>query len=196
MLKTGFKIKNSTPNALTQSCYYELNEKIIKELLKHIPMSSETINLTINQGNARALSILLEETPKTFTKKVIQELIELSFQSSCYGCMKGGKKCQRCLHDPNFPFHPKTSSFEKTIDVLLSTGFKVNNNLLSKCQKLAYECSTEPIFQHLKSKTLKHCCICGKKDGLKLCSSCNEAYYCSRECQSKGWKFHKQICNK
>lgn len=28
-----------------------------------------------------------------------------------------------------------------------------------------------------------------------MCSGCQTAYYCSRECQRKDWKSHKKMCN-
>jgi len=33
-----------------------------------------------------------------------------------------------------------------------------------------------------------------RKEGKKKCSSCEGAYYCSRECQKKHWKLHKKTC--
>lgn len=42
--------------------------------------------------------------------------------------------------------------------------------------------------------TISGCCFCGKKTGLKKCSGCNMAPYCSRECQKAHWGAHKQQC--
>ncbi len=30
---------------------------------------------------------------------------------------------------------------------------------------------------------------------MKRCSRCKHEWYCSRECQIKGWKPHKDMCN-
>lgn len=42
----------------------------------------------------------------------------------------------------------------------------------------------------------KRCCSsCSKATGdLKLCSGCQGAYYCSRDCQAKDFKVHKKAC--
>ena len=41
-----------------------------------------------------------------------------------------------------------------------------------------------------KSKKCKICC----KKASSCCSGCRYAYYCSRNCQVKNWKEHKEIC--
>jgi hypothetical protein len=39
------------------------------------------------------------------------------------------------------------------------------------------------------------CTVChSNKDGIFKCSKCKKTYYCSRECQIKDWKQHKQSC--
>ncbi|KAJ1494850.1 hypothetical protein T484DRAFT_1926539, partial [Baffinella frigidus] len=39
------------------------------------------------------------------------------------------------------------------------------------------------------------CSFCGKHGvGLQRCSRCKQASYCGAECQSSGWKEHKQTC--
>lgn len=42
------------------------------------------------------------------------------------------------------------------------------------------------------------CLMCGKRDivGLKKCSRCKIAKYCSKECQREDWKRHREECNK
>lgn len=38
------------------------------------------------------------------------------------------------------------------------------------------------------------CAVCGEA-APKKCSRCKNEWYCSRECQLKGWKAHKEICD-
>lgn len=35
-----------------------------------------------------------------------------------------------------------------------------------------------------------------KKRNFKKCKRCEEATYCSRQCQKRDWKWHKQYCSK
>ena len=39
------------------------------------------------------------------------------------------------------------------------------------------------------------CQDCGK-DGAKKCGACGEVYYCSRECQKRDWKKHRDACQR
>jgi hypothetical protein len=45
------------------------------------------------------------------------------------------------------------------------------------------------------SKKKNICSTCRKECGSK-CSRCNIEHYCSRDCQSKDWQYHKKYCNK
>lgn len=38
------------------------------------------------------------------------------------------------------------------------------------------------------------CGSCGK-EAVKKCGRCGIEWYCSRECQVKQWKTHKQVCD-
>ena len=38
------------------------------------------------------------------------------------------------------------------------------------------------------------CESCGAAAGLR-CSNCKSSYYCSKSCQEKGWKSHKEVCS-
>lgn len=41
------------------------------------------------------------------------------------------------------------------------------------------------------------CAYCGKIDEkVKICGGCRSSLYCSRECQTKDWPRHKEICKK
>lgn len=39
------------------------------------------------------------------------------------------------------------------------------------------------------------CCVCGKKDGLRLCSMCNAVHYCSKAHQKSDRLDHKGPCH-
>jgi len=45
-----------------------------------------------------------------------------------------------------------------------------------------------------KAKLTKVCSVC-QTAARSICSNCRSEYYCSRECQTKDWKLHKQHCN-
>ena len=40
------------------------------------------------------------------------------------------------------------------------------------------------------------CLHCGNKPALKKCGNCKIAWFCSKECQTLGWKEHKKYCIK
>tara|TARA_X000000368_G_C22901864_1_gene654457 strand:- start:62 stop:745 length:684 start_codon:yes stop_codon:yes gene_type:complete len=40
------------------------------------------------------------------------------------------------------------------------------------------------------------CLFCGNKPVTKKCSNCKIAWFCSKECQTNGWKHHKKTCVK
>ena len=37
------------------------------------------------------------------------------------------------------------------------------------------------------------CAVCGK-EAMNRCSRCKHEWYCSRDCQLRGWKPHKEMC--
>ena len=49
----------------------------------------------------------------------------------------------------------------------------------------------------LSPQNSKKCSFCNSHSSqLKVCSRCKFVFYCSRECQTKDWKFHKNNCKK
>lgn len=46
----------------------------------------------------------------------------------------------------------------------------------------------------LKKEVVIKCAACSKIGDFKKCGRCQEAHYCSRDCQSKDWNKHKLIC--
>ncbi|KAG9008728.1 hypothetical protein FRB93_006274 [Tulasnella sp. JGI-2019a] len=59
---------------------------------------------------------------------------------------------------------------------------------------MAHECTCEIL---LPIEKIEKCSVCGTKESLRLCSSCTERVYCSKECQAVDWKSgHKKICVK
>ena len=44
-----------------------------------------------------------------------------------------------------------------------------------------------------KEEIDRHCGVCGKPSTSK-CSLCKSAYYCSKACQKRDWKSHKNVC--
>jgi hypothetical protein len=52
----------------------------------------------------------------------------------------------------------------------------------------------EPVEEDDEKKT--KCWMCGKGGKLRMCNKCREARYCSRECQARDWKLHKEACGR
>ena len=52
------------------------------------------------------------------------------------------------------------------------------------------------LFVDSLSSDKEYCSGCHKKTSLKKCSRCKKAKFCSRKCQKKVFKFHKQYCKK
>lgn len=51
--------------------------------------------------------------------------------------------------------------------------------------------------QRKKVMDMERCDYCEKTGARKFCSKCRKIYYCSKECQVKGWKGgHKLVCGK
>ncbi|KAF2369132.1 SET domain [Trinorchestia longiramus] len=46
----------------------------------------------------------------------------------------------------------------------------------------------------MSEKDSKNCCDVCRKPAKQFCSSCKAVFYCSRECQKRGWKEHKTKC--
>ncbi|KAF9442760.1 hypothetical protein P691DRAFT_680837 [Macrolepiota fuliginosa MF-IS2] len=42
---------------------------------------------------------------------------------------------------------------------------------------------------------LDKCSVCSKTEKLRVCSSCAQVIYCSKECQKKAWAQHKTVCS-
>jgi hypothetical protein len=57
--------------------------------------------------------------------------------------------------------------------------------------KIAFNCSR--IFNGLSYLVKKICWTC-KTPASKLCSACNAAVYCSKECQATHFRTHKEFC--
>lgn len=72
-----------------------------------------------------------------------------------------------------------------------SFGNQNSNDLLKSMMG-----SSSPQFSESKIKIIKKCDICNSEKNLKLCSRCKTIYYCSQECQKKGWEKHKLQCKK
>ena len=44
------------------------------------------------------------------------------------------------------------------------------------------------------SPSVAVCCVCGSSEGVKQCSRCKSAKYCSQKCQAEHWSSHSVIC--
>lgn len=58
------------------------------------------------------------------------------------------------------------------------------------CQ-VAFQCQRQ--FCGVSMLIKKKCFVCNKTTDL-MCKGCNCACFCSKECQTTGWKMHKKLC--
>ncbi|KAH7364877.1 hypothetical protein BKA65DRAFT_473178 [Rhexocercosporidium sp. MPI-PUGE-AT-0058] len=65
-----------------------------------------------------------------------------------------------------------------------------------KARKIVQEevMSLIPKDVEVKTGEIEGCRTCGNTKGVKLCGGCNSISYCSKECQSKNWAYHKDVC--
>jgi tetratricopeptide (TPR) repeat protein len=130
MLDAGATQKTSFHSSpLQMSCYYDKEPKIIALLIENgaDPFAGHfsAYAMACNQGTWRPLKTILTLAPKhKITQNLLSEGFLLLFRSSVYGCLKGYKKCRRCLSDSQA--HTPHTSFENCVDVLLSFGLKVS----------------------------------------------------------------------
>jgi len=73
----------------------------------------------------------------------------------------------------------------------LNTHFK-NADLRKEYELLSSAYSLDNVEYFMEDPT---CAACGKM-ATKRCSKCKSEWYCSRECQIKRWKLHKEMCAK
>jgi len=57
-----------------------------------------------------------------------------------------------------------------------------------------YVMAMEPITDKVEKESGRAKCVVCYKASTKKCGRCNDASYCSRECQAKDWKTHKNSC--
>lgn len=65
-----------------------------------------------------------------------------------------------------------------------------------KVEELTHASDEEALYwlEYAKDKTCHFCHVMTNK--LSRCARCQDARYCSRECQRSAWKFHKRLCGK
>ena len=139
----------------------------------------------------------------------------------CSVCLKeGAKKCSRCKVQLycSKECQQKDWKNHKTVCKLNKRPLNLTQNVCCICYKEAakrcskckvqFYCSTECQQSDWKNhKTLCNelnqtslnlaqdiCSVC-LKEGAKRCSRCKVQFYCSKECQQKDWKNHKNVCN-
>ncbi|KAG2373471.1 hypothetical protein C9374_012078 [Naegleria lovaniensis] len=131
------------PHAFHVACYYDKSREIVKFFcektgnpLRKGQVPQSPLQMAANQGNwkplAEILSYLLKK--KKLTQSVLVDCLEEVFGSSCYECVKGLSKCQRCLYHQDKP-HSKDVSFEKCTELLLLFGLEVKKSFLQQLAK-------------------------------------------------------------
>ena len=69
--------------------------------------------------------------------------------------------------------------------MISKVGDVMSAHMMKICKKMREEA--------IEKGVIRRCKFCGK-EALKKCSGCFLAYYCGKECQNEGWKYHKKEC--
>jgi hypothetical protein len=105
-------------------------------------------------------------------------------QRICCVCSKQGSKF-RCPCCPNWYCSKECKAKKDALSSGISEAF--GELSLHGARESAEESAKESL----------PCLLCGKEGSLKLCGRCNEARYCSKQCQVAHWKLgHQQECRK
>lgn len=96
------------------------------------------------------------------------------------------------IHIRNPPNRPvSATSACRAVYTYACTGIIIPANRTASVQSpQAAKIDVSPVA----SDTAKSCRTCAKTASFKLCSRCQIARYCSRECQLQDWPTHKQTC--
>lgn len=132
-------------------------------------------------------------------KRTLEELtiINLDDSSSSIFNQKLDKKLMFIEIVPEFRENLLNKDFQKIANQQLRTIFnsdKYNEN--DRKQDMNILCKIYNNFEGLEDILLDEpiCSNCGQ-NAEKRCSRCKSEWYCSRECQLKSWKVHKNICD-
>lgn len=68
------------------------------------------------------------------------------------------------------------------------------SEIFKLCLDLAFY--RDPVTQESITESTKTCAQCSKPSSIHRCSKCQNAYYCSTECQKLHWNKHKLICKR
>jgi len=102
---------------------------------------------------------------------------------------------EECNHSMNYRdehnFHPEhfyveecNKKLQKALRSSLSRGD--DKNMFNYCV---------PTGKQIKFGLPRICSLCQKEsEKMKTCNGCLNIFYCSTECQTKDWPFHKDFC--
>lgn len=150
-------------------CQVLLSVNVLDQLPPLVDLKHRLCTLTITSARDKCGSVLLEEMPK------IKEEIMTEAKNVGYSNIVN-------VQIDRF-FHPKST-------FIFEMAKRLNN---------AYKFEFFEQMDEVKGKqsTAAQQHFCGECGGeaQKKCSKCEQTYYCSRDCQIKNWRAHKQICS-
>ena len=86
-------------------------------------------------------------------------------------------------------------------DDFINAGKDILKQFAKSTEEIEHTKARAKAINEKRSETAKlskrHCANCGERNSeMKKCADCGKVQYCSRECQKKHWKVHKEHCKK
>eukprot|EP01083_Nonionella_stella_P085311 236515_1 len=128
-------------------------------------------------------------------KRTLEELSIMNLNQS--SSMKAEKKTLMFVETvPEFREQLLMKNFEQIAKKQLKTTFNASKyDETDRSKDMEVMCRIYNNFEGLEDMLEQPICAKCGQEAEKRCSRCKTEWYCSRECQVKSWKKHKQICD-
>ena len=110
-----------------------------------------------------------------------------------FRCVICGDKAATLVHQPFVflqPAQPLVSDQPTPVCKKGSCDTEIKQNLQAMVHQMERE-----LGSNIANAEIHLCAKCGKAGADKLCSRCEVAAYCSRQCRKDHWSIHKKACH-